>query len=80
MILDAYDHFSEVMKRAQSMPFPKVPDPICLGNGMIQHVVIAPQNLPNLMAAAKKAGMYVLTDRFSRQRQGPLLPGTTFTV
>lgn len=47
---------------------------------MIQHVLVAPENIPNLKQAAKEAGLYVLTDRLSKQRQGPLLPNTTFTL
>lgn len=78
--LDAYLRVDDVLSSTGSIPFPKVPDPIFFGNGCIQHITVNPDRIPDLKTAANAAGMYVLTDRFGAQRQGPLQPNRTFTI
>lgn len=76
--LNAFDHIDSVLNKAAAIAFPKMPDPIFGGDGLVQHVTVPPSNLPQLKTAAKNAGMYVLTDRWAKQRQGPQLPDHSF--
>jgi hypothetical protein len=72
---ETFNNMAAVMAKANARPFPKVPDPIFDPYAALQHVLISPENLSHLKAAAQKAGMYVLTDRWAAQRIGPTQPG-----